>query len=707
MRSSPSLLCTLLLLQAGVAVGQTFSEAALRKLFKVEAANFDESTETLRCTWPFERSEELRAFEIGGGPWLFDGKLRMPHRSAVTLREIAFRPPLRIELEARLTRPSSILEFHLRPTGGEPLKPIAFVNRPVRDEKGKTVRTDGLVPSVGGIRQKPLGGIPSTARHDAPFKVIVDVTDEGIGVTCDGSAPQSIAVAMPELFSLIVIANRGGVDIDSMTLTGAVPLRSLEKLLNTGKTIARDERSSGDDARVGSRGFGAEWRVLSTIRGDAWNDTLKKLERAVGKNDGPDMTKKITNEVNAARKKKKKGSAVLGTWATKHQGEDGQGELELLRGLELLRENENASAIDLLEPLVAKKRRWPDAWRVLGIAQMALDRPNQAAECFEAAYSQERSNWRNNALRGIARMKLGDFVRARTYLRAAGRVKDAPEALDELVEFVELLDKGPFGRNGHRHATDEFIIEADIGEDELERFGAMLKTFRDYMKDVLPLPVKQTRPSRVWLFESKEGYMSFTAKLTGRLDTSLGVYYPPLDTLLLFATMSTEQNLEVLFHEAFHQYLDIAVQNVPRWFNEGHAEYFGATKFDAKGAAIPAGMLDGRLTTMRVHLADGKKLVPLKDLITYGAGRFMSGTVSLHYAQSWAFVHFMRHGAPPESRALFEKYADAIMSGRREKAYEESFGTLEDEEMAALDAGLLEYVQNVMLKAGAAGKETK
>lgn len=676
------------------AAAQGFSESGLRRLFKIKAVDYDTETESLRCAWPFTQDEELRAFDLRRGPWLHDGRLRMPGRSAVILREITFRPPLHLEIEVRLARPSSILEFQLVPTGSEPVRPIAFVNRPVRGDDDVAVRTDGLVGADGGIRGKVVGGVATAAVHGQTFTVLLDVQDGRVGVSCDGAPPQMLAIETPALFSLLIVSPRGGVDLESLALTGEVPRRSLEKLVNTGKTIARDERSDGDDDRLVSRGFGAEWQLVSGERDRIWKETLERVAKGDygGKTKPGEAPAGWVSKVEKARKDRK-ASTVLRDWRKQLTGELN---VSILLGLELIREGKADEAAPVLREVVERQRRQPPVWRALGMAHLDLDEPETANECFEVAYSQARGDWRNNAFRGLARLKMGDFDRARNYLRAAGRVKDAPESLDRLVELAQLLDKGPFGSRGKSFKNDEFVIEANVDPEELKALAAMLGTFREYMKEVLPLPVEQLRPSRVWVFDSKEEYMSFTAKLTGRLETSLGVYYPPLDTLLLFATMSQVQNLEVLFHEAFHQYLDVAVQRVPRWFNEGHAEYFGATKFDEKGAAIPAGMQDGRLTTMRVHLAGGNELVPLADLMGYDAGRFMSGNVSLHYAQSWAFVHFLRHRAEPAVRELFEEYVEAILDGDVEAAYRESFGTMTEEERAGMEGRFAAYVNELL-----------
>ncbi|MEE8469465.1 MAG: DUF1570 domain-containing protein, partial [Planctomycetota bacterium] len=96
----------------------------------------------------------------------------------------------------------------------------------------------------------------------------------------------------------------------------------------------------------------------------------------------------------------------------------------------------------------------------------------------------------------------------------------------------------------------------------------------------------------------------------------------------------------VLFHEAFHQYLQASLDQIPAhaWYEEGMAEYFG-------GALMERGRLQ-RIEPNRYRLSAiqntlrGGRAQPWQRIIEMDHDAFMTNSNEL-YAQSWSMVYFL------------------------------------------------------------------
>ena len=140
-----------------------------------------------------------------------------------------------------------------------------------------------------------------------------------------------------------------------------------------------------------------------------------------------------------------------------------------------------------------------------------------------------------------------------------------------------------------------------------------------------------------------------------------------------------------LVHEAFHQWLGTHVDDAPRWFNEGMAEYFEGGKITPKSLEI--GVVDSGWVSLLQSNMD--TCLPVGDLMHLGAKDFYAeGRVQLNYAQAWSWVHFL--AAKRSTRKLLSRYFKALRAGKDAKeAYLEAF---EDADLGALERSWRQYV---------------
>ena len=142
----------------------------------------------------------------------------------------------------------------------------------------------------------------------------------------------------------------------------------------------------------------------------------------------------------------------------------------------------------------------------------------------------------------------------------------------------------------------------------------------------------------------------------------------------------TVETVEVLLHEAFHQWLDLHIAAAPTWFNEGMAEFF------AIGGKISRKSLEfgnvptrhpSRLDNIRSALGGSlSKPWPLSRLLLADHSSFMETHGAVNYAHSWSFVHYL--GMHPGRRKLLVRYFKELVGGAdQQAAFDAVFGALD------------------------------
>jgi hypothetical protein len=153
----------------------------------------------------------------------------------------------------------------------------------------------------------------------------------------------------------------------------------------------------------------------------------------------------------------------------------------------------------------------------------------------------------------------------------------------------------------------------------------------------------------VIVFNNRQEYDAFGREFLGGAEHSIGLYVPACKLLLIQDQGNFEDTTEVLFHEAFHQFMHRYVKNPPVWLDEGLAVHYGCARATSGGLTFrqpPA--IRWQLT--RKLIQKGQAL-PLWDVVSADRRQFYSGlpvnvsrfenvTVSsLYYAQAYTLVH--------------------------------------------------------------------
>jgi len=198
----------------------------------------------------------------------------------------------------------------------------------------------------------------------------------------------------------------------------------------------------------------------------------------------------------------------------------------------------------------------------------------------------------------------------------------------------------------------QLVIHADFGLAEQHRLIRDLETLRTDVSQDLGLPISD-EPVHLYLFADATRYDAFAARHFPNFPVRRAFFVETDTTLAVFAPWQ-DRIAEDLRHETTHGYVHAVVPTVPLWLDEGIAEYFELPRGEQGIHSQHVAHLTGRFLegTWRLDLAR------LESLTTAGE---MSQD---HYAEAWAWVHWLLHTSPLRRRILQDYLADLRRDGR-------------------------------------------
>jgi hypothetical protein len=197
--------------------------------------------------------------------------------------------------------------------------------------------------------------------------------------------------------------------------------------------------------------------------------------------------------------------------------------------------------------------------------------------------------------------------------------------------------------------TPNFIIIHHSSDQRLlRRLDDNLEAMHAYYAELFPSPNQIEAVSTVRVCRNFEEYVQY-----GGPPRSAGFWNYRSEELVLYdakkgdygSRLGNKDTFIVLYHEAFHQYVfhSAGQLNPHIWFNEGNADYFSGAVLGRKNNVIRVSRVrphPWRVETIQKAVRAGKH-APLKRLFRMSkADYYRNG--SLHYAQGWSVVYFLR-----------------------------------------------------------------
>ncbi len=208
--------------------------------------------------------------------------------------------------------------------------------------------------------------------------------------------------------------------------------------------------------------------------------------------------------------------------------------------------------------------------------------------------------------------------------------------------------------------------------------------FAEYKRRFRSFRTRNARPMPLYLFRTREDYVTFMAKQGIDATASGGMFFirESAEGLATWTEgFSRSYVFSVLQHEGFHQFAHAYIgHHLPRWANEGLAVYFEQGVI--AGNQMKLGMTDGDRVRPVQNALDENKAIDFDELLDMDGFEWNDNMQTnpyvghLQYDQSWSIAHFLIHGEGGKYRKAFEKYLILVNKGRTSsKAFGDAFGT--------------------------------
>ena len=230
----------------------------------------------------------------------------------------------------------------------------------------------------------------------------------------------------------------------------------------------------------------------------------------------------------------------------------------------------------------------------------------------------------------------------------------------------------------YKAESPHFVVYANDSERDVTKFAQMLERFHSAMRlltardDVVPSP-----SNRVVIFAV--GGESRIRQLVGGKNSNVAGFYIPraggsraFVPNIAVASGENDFSMTVLLHEyAHHMLLSTRRFAMPRWVDEGAAEFFSSVKFERDGS-VGIGRPAYHRATELAYAAD----VKVEELLDHELYAKQHGRgFDAFYGRAWALYHYLFF--EPQRKGQLNTYFRAIATGKSERdAAGAAFGDL-------------------------------
>lgn len=233
------------------------------------------------------------------------------------------------------------------------------------------------------------------------------------------------------------------------------------------------------------------------------------------------------------------------------------------------------------------------------------------------------------------------------------------------------------GLTGRRFSTPHFEIISTLDDAEFEAaLPAFLEAaYRRYERTV-PVPQRPGGASgadkklTTYIFGARRQWQRFVQRrYVARYDLYRKIRSGGFTEGAISVSFYTDRSstLATLAHEGWHQYVGARIDHPPPpWLNEGLACYHEAVEFIGDRPRFTPRRNTFRINSLREAL-HRDELLTLREIVDVDAGRVISQDHSritkTYYAQAWALITFLRHGAGGRYASRFKQLLADIGTG--------------------------------------------
>ena len=253
-----------------------------------------------------------------------------------------------------------------------------------------------------------------------------------------------------------------------------------------------------------------------------------------------------------------------------------------------------------------------------------------------------------------------------------------------------------------RYESRFYTLYSNLPLAEARRYGGHMDlVFNEFQGRFQSFRDRRRGRQNLYLFRTRQDYINQMGAFGVKAGHTGGMFFRrnQASGLATYVGDQSDQRVfAVLQHEGFHQFAANYIgDRLPRWANEGLAEYFGQAVIVNRKVRL--GNADARrLATIRTAITDGT-VINFDDLLNITAHQWHENVRSgsdlgyLQYVQSWSIVHFLIHGDKGRYQRAFGQYLNLLSRGwAQTTAFERAFDT---SDTSGFQQRWLEYVQQL------------
>ena len=211
-------------------------------------------------------------------------------------------------------------------------------------------------------------------------------------------------------------------------------------------------------------------------------------------------------------------------------------------------------------------------------------------------------------------------------------------------------------RNWYKYENAHFEAYSDGSDRVTSDLLKELENFRAAVLQVVDIQVPQGTPkAQVFIFKSEKDFDELIGsnRIAGFALAAKGIPY-----MAIYVDRHSEYRKIALRHEYAHVLLRYKGIRYPRWFQEGFAELFSATRFRKRDTEFTIGGTAGRIASTDSHF-------PWAELISENFNPHSQGVVRVDqaYFQSWLLVHYFLLGNESGNALTLARYMHLVIKG--------------------------------------------
>lgn len=231
-------------------------------------------------------------------------------------------------------------------------------------------------------------------------------------------------------------------------------------------------------------------------------------------------------------------------------------------------------------------------------------------------------------------------------------------AISSVLSSPARADVDPETWRAFESASFRLLTNSDASSGEeilldLERFRRAFAQLAPGIDSSIPVP------TQIVGFRDDESYAAFKSEGDSANARILGQFLGHRDGNYITLNVDPRWSggLGIVIHEYVHHIVNQNLPGVPRWLNEGLAEYYSTFRVEGRFAVV------GRPVERHLRWWRENRVVSVAEVIgeARGAGIHSAGDAGRYYAVSWGLTHYLL--SRPQGANALASYLEAVASG--------------------------------------------